>query len=156
MVPMKRKTKRVGKITAEMCDKIRELKAASMKFKEIAFVIKRDFDIDVSTSMLSNIVHGYKHADKGDFTEEDEKRINALIDGESVDIVTLPRIEKFGVCYMVKTTSIEETMKHFNESLSINLTKQDVDEINIEVLSWLDSGDVNGENEEWFKKLIEK
>lgn len=150
---MKTKDRGVKKITPQIVDHIKTLRAAGLKAREINVVLERDYDTTISNGLISDIVNGHRNADMGDFQEEDKDYILSLQENmEDVD-QEIPRLEKFGVAYMIGNSKIEDTIAHFKIS-NIFLTEEKINDICDEVDKWIAEGDLRDENEKWFGDLI--
>ena len=115
--------------------------------------MERDFDVTFSKGHISNIVNGYQHPDIGDFKDEDAKYIFSLQENMEETRKDIPRLEKLGIAYMIQRESLEDTIKHF-KAIGIILTEEKLDLICDEVEQWVKNDELQGENEEWFGKLI--
>lgn len=141
------------KITPQIADKIRLLDAAGLKYSEINVVLERDFNITFSKGHISNIVNGYQHSDIGDFKEEDAEYIFSLQESMEGTEKDIPRLEKLGIAYMIQRESFKSTIDHF-KATGIILTEEKLNLICDEVEGWIKNDELQGENEEWFGKLI--
>lgn len=141
------------KITPQIADKIRLLDAAGLKYSEINVVLERDFDVTFSKGHLSDIVNGYRASDLGDFKEEDAEYILSLQENMEDTEKDIPRLEKLGIAYMIQRSTLEETIKHF-KTVGIILTEEKLNQVCDEVEGWIKNDELQGDNEEWFGKLI--
>lgn len=151
----RRRTLSRTKVTPEMVDKIKMLKAADLKYREISYVIERDYDMKLTVSLISDIVNGHKHTGKGSVTDEDMEYISKLIDGEEKG-KELPRLEKFGIAWMYHKKTIKETIEHYDYSKGIELTEDRVLDIVSEIDKIIESGNLRNEDERWFAQLIKE
>ena len=150
------KTKREAKVNIEVANKIVELKAAGLKYPEIVRVIERDFDKKISKGCVSNVVNGY-HNSKPTVSQEQLDRIEKMSYGEEVSKQELPRLMKFGFLEVAVREGKEKAMKHFNETVREGyFTTEKSDEIIEEVEGWIESKDIQTEDEEWFVEIIKK